>query len=1007
MSYRRSRTDRRRTRKLTGSKKRPTFERLEDRRLLAITIDNFDSSPGTCDSCQIAQSPVPVPNPGGIAESSSLISSATFENDPLRNERDLFADADLGSEDDVKLQTAGVDSNGEFTLPLNELAFSVGVATDGALIAAWDGTDGDPTITDTDGLMNLDLTESGLNDRFEFNAAADLAGGFAIFRVYSGDGLSFTEARVEIPMSGDGTIPAGQAPIPVLFFADPNDPNIASFDDPNFDFSNVGAIEFEIDKSVGLRIDGRIDNVAVTNDPMPDIQIIKLAGTALDGDVFTINSPQMVTYTYLVTNTGNTFLDDITIVDDRGTVDMSDDVTIPVPGILAPDDTTDVMMAFMVSGDLTNIADVTGNPTDDQGNDLPGLVDPTDSDDAIVDLVQPQMPDIQIIKLAGTAPDGGVFTINSPQMVTYTYLVTNTGTTFLDDITIVDDRGTVDLSDDVTIPVPGILAPSATQQVMSAFMVSGDLTNIADVTGNPTDASGNDLPGLVDPTDSDDAVVELLTQLAGLGDFVWDDLNANGIQDAGEPGISNATVNLIDPNTGNVIDQTTTNGAGFYQFTELDPGDYKVMFVLPNGFTQVSLFQVGGNPAFDSDADPNFGLMSDVVTLAPGEFNPTLDAGFFNLASLGDFVWEDLNGNGIQDVNEPGVPGVTVTLTGTDGAGNPVVLVMTTNQNGLYLFDNLVPGDYKVTFSDLPPGFVFTAPNQGGNDFFDSDADPNNGMTQVVSLDSGEQNLTLDAGIIQQDQPPAKIKGKVFVDKHKDGHFNKYWDKELKGVEIRLSLQSDPDNVIETVFTDEWGRYEFNNLQPGVAYKITQIQPHEFKDGPNKPGWSINEANVGVVEFQKDVVDDMFTNIVLESGECAEGFDFIEHFFSKRDHTSSTTNLFGSVWNLFDSVWSSFGSIGQSSSGGHSVSSGSSSSGSSSSSYLSSGSSSSGSSSIGSSSSGSSSSGSSSSGYSSGGTSSSGTSSSGHNSLWSSFGSSWGSSSFAKKSGGWSGFSRW
>jgi hypothetical protein len=321
-----------------------------------------------------------------------------------------------------------------------------------------------------------------------------------------------------------------------------------------------------------------------------------------------------------------------------------------------------------------------------------------------------------------------------------------------------------------------------------------------------------------------------------------------------------------------------------------------------------------------------------------------------------------------------------------------------------------VPGDYKVTFSDLPPGFVFTAQNQGGNDFIDSDADPNNGMTQVVSLDSGEQNLTLDAGIIEQDQPPAKIKGKVFVDKHKDGHFNKYWDKELAGVEIRLELQDNPGVVVETVFTDKWGRYEFNNLQPGVAYKITQIQPHEFKDGPNKPGWSINEADVGVVEFKKDVVDDMFTNIVLESGECAEGFNFTEHFYSKRDFTSRHDRQFDSVWNSYGSSSGGFSSVGHSSgayaSAGYS-STGDSSAGYSFASYSSDGHSSTGDSSTGDSSGGTSSGGSSSSGTSSSGYSSGGYSSSGQNSLWSSFGSSWGSSSFTKKSGGWSGFSGW
>ncbi|MEZ4919317.1 MAG: hypothetical protein R2792_09440 [Saprospiraceae bacterium] len=57
----------------------------------------------------------------------------------------------------------------------------------------------------------------------------------------------------------------------------------------------------------------------------------------------------------------------------------------------------------------------------------------------------------------------------------------------------------------------------------------------------------------------------------------------------------------------------------------------------------------GGNDALDSDANPS-NLMSPVVTLKSNEINKTIiDAGFYQPAALGDYVWEDTNGNGIQD----------------------------------------------------------------------------------------------------------------------------------------------------------------------------------------------------------------------------------------------------------------------------------------------------------------------------------------------------------------------
>ena len=113
--------------------------------------------------------------------------------------------------------------------------------------------------------------------------------------------------------------------------------------------------------------------------------------------------------------------------------------------------------------------------------------------------------------------------------------------------------------------------------------------------------------------------------------------------------------------------------------------------------------------------------------------------------SIGDFVWNDSNGNGIQDAGEPGVPGVTVKLR---DCASVVLATTITDANGLYQFSNLLPDDYLIEFV-APAGYVFTvASAPGSTPVNDSNAD-SNGKTLCTTLSSGENNNTLDAGLIQ------------------------------------------------------------------------------------------------------------------------------------------------------------------------------------------------------------------------------------------------------------------
>ena len=241
---------------------------------------------------------------------------------------------------------------------------------------------------------------------------------------------------------------------------------------------------------------------------------------------------------------------------------------------------------------------------------------------------------------------------------------------------------------------------------------------------------------------------------ASLGDYVWLDTDADGIQDGNESGIEGVTVTLLadldgDGQIDDVVATTTTDPTGFYQFVDLVPGDYVVEFTTPNGFEPSDPNQ-GGDDTVDSDAVNG---QSQIVTLTSGEDNPTIDAGFFETATIGDFVWADSNGDGVQDAGEPGIEGAVVTLLAdldNDGQIDDILATTTTDENGFYEFTDLVPGDYIVQFT-TPDNFVPVDANQGGNDATDSDADPNTGLSHVITLESGDNDDTVDAGFSQFD----------------------------------------------------------------------------------------------------------------------------------------------------------------------------------------------------------------------------------------------------------------
>lgn len=140
-----------------------------------------------------------------------------------------------------------------------------------------------------------------------------------------------------------------------------------------------------------------------------------------------------------------------------------------------------------------------------------------------------------------------------------------------------------------------------------------------------------------------------LVILSGLGNYVWEDINRNGIQDEDEPGVPGVPVKLKDEQ-GNVIARDTTDENGFYGFLDLLPLTYSVMFSIDSVNYNYTIIDEGSNDSIDSDVNFDNMQMTPLVSLQAGEINNTLDAGIYRRAAIGADPCECLN-NSTQDGN--------------------------------------------------------------------------------------------------------------------------------------------------------------------------------------------------------------------------------------------------------------------------------------------------------------------------------------------------------------------
>src|SRR5262249_2841238 len=136
---------------------------------------------------------------------------------------------------------------------------------------------------------------------------------------------------------------------------------------------------------------------------------------------------------------------------------------------------------------------------------------------------------------------------------------------------------------------------------------------------------------------------------AAISGTKFNDLNGDGVREAGEPGLSGWSIDALDSG-GNLVASTVTDASGNYSFSNLAPGTYTIEEVLQAGWTQT---------------DPASPGTYTIVAASAGTYTGN-DFGNFHLVSISGTVYNDINGNGVrnknQGQNEPGLSGWTVNL---------------------------------------------------------------------------------------------------------------------------------------------------------------------------------------------------------------------------------------------------------------------------------------------------------------------------------------------------------
>jgi hypothetical protein len=364
----------------------------------------------------------------------------------------------------------------------------------------------------------------------------------------------------------------------------------------------------------------------------------------------------------------------------------------------------------------------------------------------------------------------------------------------------------------------------------------------------------------------------IIPSTASIGDLVWEDSDLNGLQDPHEEGIDGIELILLD-SLQNIIGRTVTDANGFYAFNNLNSGKYYIQLGSHGEYKPT--FPSYKDMDRNSDIDVLF-KKTGTIFLAEGQVISNIDIGLyvtkyddFGQSSIGDKVWEDINRNGLQDVNEPGIAGIELILY---NKSKHELSRSVTDENGHYLFSNLDSGAYYIQLvpqESYEPTQLILSQGQ-----LNSDIDLLFLKTSTIFLDGTNSRDDIDVGLYRN----AEIRGLIWNDENSNCTKDQ---EETYAKKVKIELLNTDLSIEKVTYSFDDGSFGIGLIQPGFYFlrlvNIDNVQLcWEDQSGFVIFNQSTPDMIIGPFEIKSNgVIDDLIFGIQPRQ-DCDWGIEIVE-----------------------------------------------------------------------------------------------------------------------------------